>query len=90
MKMTQPSSGVPLRWAWLLEHADSIAVVAKRLLRVSPVTDDRILCLLESIARFSTTHAVVMEIFEGGWGFKMCMVLQSGLRGLFQDVFFDA
>ncbi|KAK6120545.1 hypothetical protein DH2020_045711 [Rehmannia glutinosa] len=70
---------------WLLEHANSIAVVANRLLRVSPATDDRILCLLESIARFSATPTVVMEIFEVGGVSKMCMVFKADCAIYFED-----
>ncbi|KAI3450771.1 hypothetical protein Pfo_007436 [Paulownia fortunei] len=61
----------------LLKHACGIAVTAKRLLRVSPATDDRALCIIESIARFSATREVVLEMLRVGGVSKLCMVLQA-------------
>ncbi|XP_051143314.1 E3 ubiquitin-protein ligase PUB24-like [Andrographis paniculata] len=61
----------------LLKHAGGIAVVAKRLLRVSPATDDCALSVMESIARFSATREVVMEMLRVGAVSKLCMVLQA-------------
>ncbi|KAK6163649.1 hypothetical protein DH2020_000513 [Rehmannia glutinosa] len=61
----------------LLEHAGAMAVASKRLLRVSPATDDRILCVIELIARFSATPAVVMEMLRVGGVSKICMVLHA-------------
>ncbi|KAL3828619.1 hypothetical protein ACJIZ3_017421 [Penstemon smallii] len=60
-----------------LKHAGGLAVAAKRLLRVSPATDDRALCVLESIARFSATREVVVEMLRVGVVSKLCMVLQA-------------
>ncbi|KAL6506496.1 hypothetical protein OROGR_024677 [Orobanche gracilis] len=65
----------------LLEHAGGVALVAKRLLRVSPATDDRILCVMESIARSSATPAVVVEMLRVGGVSKLCMVLQADCEG---------
>ncbi|XP_051113570.1 E3 ubiquitin-protein ligase PUB24-like [Andrographis paniculata] len=61
----------------LLKHAGGIAVAAKRLLRVSPSADDRILCVLEWIARRSATREVVLEMLRVGGVTKLCMVLQA-------------
>ncbi|KAK4441334.1 E3 ubiquitin-protein ligase PUB24 [Sesamum alatum] len=61
----------------LLKHAGGIAVVGKRLLRVSAAADDRALCIIESIARFSATREVVMEMLRVGAVSKLCMVLQA-------------
>ncbi|PIN10640.1 Ubiquitin--protein ligase [Handroanthus impetiginosus] len=61
----------------LLKHAGGIAVAAKRLLRVSAATDDRVLCILELIARFSATSEVVFEMLRVGGVSKLCMVLQA-------------
>ncbi|KAK4408397.1 E3 ubiquitin-protein ligase PUB24 [Sesamum angolense] len=61
----------------LLKHAGGIAMVAKRLLRVSATVDDRALCIIESIARFSATREVVMEMLRVGAVSKLCMVLQA-------------
>ncbi|KAL8057905.1 hypothetical protein ABFX02_04G214000 [Erythranthe guttata] len=65
----------------LLRHAGGVAVVAKRLLRVSAATDDLALCVLESIARYSGTAAVVTEMMRVGGVSKMCMVLQTDCAG---------
>ncbi|GFQ02590.1 E3 ubiquitin-protein ligase pub24 [Phtheirospermum japonicum] len=61
----------------LLGHAAGVAVAAKRLLRVSPATDDRIMCVMESVARFAATPAVVVEMLRVGGVSKLCMVLQA-------------
>ncbi|KAG8371117.1 hypothetical protein BUALT_Bualt13G0053400 [Buddleja alternifolia] len=61
----------------LLKHAGGIAVAAKRLLRNSPATDDRALCIMESIARFSATREVVEEMLRVSAVTKLCMVLQA-------------
>ncbi|XP_073290679.1 E3 ubiquitin-protein ligase PUB24-like [Primulina huaijiensis] len=65
----------------LLEHAGGIAMVAKRLLRVSPATDDRALCIIESLARFSATREVVSEMLRVSAVSKLCMVLQADCSG---------
>ncbi|KAH6773001.1 hypothetical protein C2S52_004153 [Perilla frutescens var. hirtella] len=64
-----------------LRHAGGVGVVAKRLLRVSPATDDRALCIYESIARFSATQAVVAEMLTVGGVTKLCMILQADCEG---------
>ncbi|KAI3461245.1 hypothetical protein Pfo_017908 [Paulownia fortunei] len=61
----------------LLKHAGSIPVAAKRLLRVSPATDDRAIYIIESIARFSATREVVLEMLRVGAVSKLCMMLQA-------------
>lgn len=60
-----------------LRHAGGVGLVAKRLLRVSPATDDRALCIYESIARFSATQAVVAEMLTVAGVTKLCMILQA-------------
>lgn len=63
--------------AQFLKHAGGIAMVAKRILRVSPATDDRAVHVLSSVARFSATNKVVMEMLRVGAVSKLCMVLQA-------------
>lgn len=60
-----------------LKHAGGIALAAKRLLRISPTTDDRALCIIESLARFSATREVVSEMLRVSAVSKLCMVLQA-------------
>ncbi|XP_057807815.1 E3 ubiquitin-protein ligase PUB24-like [Salvia miltiorrhiza] len=60
-----------------LQHAGGVGLVAKRLLRVSPTTNDRAMRIYESIARFSATRAVVAEMLTVGGVTKLCMILQA-------------
>ncbi|KAJ0702618.1 putative U box domain, armadillo-like helical, Zinc finger, RING/FYVE/PHD-type [Helianthus annuus] len=62
--------------AQLLKHACGIAMVAKRMFRVSPGTDDRAVHILLLIGRFSATDEVVAELLRVGAVSKLCMVLQ--------------
>nr|KYP65385.1 U-box domain-containing protein 23 [Cajanus cajan] len=68
--------------AALLAHAAGVAVVAKKILRVSTVANDRAAKILLSVCRFSATAAVVQEMVELGVVAKLCLVLQvdSGER----------
>ncbi|GFZ17736.1 E3 ubiquitin-protein ligase PUB24-like protein [Actinidia rufa] len=63
--------------AQLLKHAGGIAMVAKRILRVSPVTDDRALHIFTLVSKFSATNEVLMEMLRVGAVSKLCMVLQA-------------
>ncbi|PIN03115.1 Ubiquitin--protein ligase [Handroanthus impetiginosus] len=65
----------------LLKHAGGVAVMAKRLLRVSPATDDAALSVIESLARFAATREVAMEMLRVGAVSKLCMVLQADCAG---------
>ncbi|KAI3746556.1 hypothetical protein L6452_08990 [Arctium lappa] len=62
--------------AQLIKHAGGIAVVAKRMFRVSPGTDDRAVHILSLIGKFSATDEVVVEMMRVGAVSKLCMVLQ--------------
>ncbi|XP_073157662.1 E3 ubiquitin-protein ligase PUB24-like [Henckelia pumila] len=68
-----------------LKHAGGIALAAKRLLRISPTTDDRALCIMESIARFSATREVVSEMLRVSAVSKLCMVLQADCAGYLKN-----
>lgn len=61
----------------LLRHAGSIAVLSKRILRVSPATDDRALHILSLIAKFSARNDVIQEMLRVGTVTKLCMVMQA-------------
>lgn len=63
--------------AQFLKHAGSIAMLAKRTLRVSPATDDRAVHILGLIARFSATDEVLVEMLRVGAVSKLCMVIQA-------------
>ncbi|XP_050370732.1 E3 ubiquitin-protein ligase PUB24-like [Argentina anserina] len=63
--------------AQFLKHGGSMAMVSKRILRVSPATDDLALQILSSISKFSATHGVVLEMLLVGAVSKLCMVMQA-------------
>ncbi|XP_028808351.1 E3 ubiquitin-protein ligase PUB23-like [Neltuma alba] len=60
-----------------LSHAAGIAVVSKRILRVSPATDDRAVHVLWLMARYSGSKDVVLEMLRVGAVSKLCMVIQA-------------
>ncbi|OVA07157.1 U box domain [Macleaya cordata] len=63
--------------AKFLDHAGGIAMVSKRILRVSPTADDLAIRILASICRFSPTNEVLQEMLNVGAVSKLCMVLQA-------------
>ncbi|KAI3952640.1 hypothetical protein MKX01_013602 [Papaver californicum] len=63
--------------AKFLEHAGGIALVSKRMIRVSPVVDDFAIKILASICKFSATNEVLQEMLNVGGISKLCMVLQA-------------
>ncbi|XP_027348689.1 E3 ubiquitin-protein ligase PUB23-like [Abrus precatorius] len=60
-----------------LRHAAGIALVSKRVLRVSAATDDRAIHIFSVIARFSASNEVVLEMLRVGAVSKLCMVMQA-------------
>ncbi|KAF1878000.1 hypothetical protein Lal_00041749 [Lupinus albus] len=62
--------------AELLSHCASLAMVSKKILRVSTIANDRALRILLSISRFSATPNVVQEMLQLGVVAKLCLVLQ--------------
>ncbi|XP_038971987.1 E3 ubiquitin-protein ligase PUB23-like [Phoenix dactylifera] len=62
--------------AELVGHAAGIAVVSKKILRVSEVASERGVKILYSVARFSATTAVLQEMLQIGVVSKLCLVLQ--------------
>lgn len=63
--------------AQFLRHAGSIAMVAKRILRVSPATDDQAVYILSLISKHSATKEVLLEMLRVGAVAKLCMVIQA-------------
>ncbi|PIA54319.1 hypothetical protein AQUCO_00900694v1 [Aquilegia coerulea] len=63
--------------AKFLSHSAGIAMVTKKIFRVSPVTDDRAVRILASICKFTATHDVLQEMLVVGAVAKLCMVLQA-------------
>ncbi|KAI4364168.1 hypothetical protein MLD38_020296 [Melastoma candidum] len=62
--------------AELLNHRGGIAVVSKRILRVSPLVSNKAVRILLSIAQYMPSTRVVQEMMEIGAVTKLCLVLQ--------------
>ncbi|XLS50240.1 hypothetical protein HN51_010917 [Arachis hypogaea] len=60
-----------------LKHAAAIAMVSKRILRVSSATDDRAIHILSVIGKYSGSSEVVLEMLRVGAVSKLCMVIQA-------------
>lgn len=63
--------------AELLKHAAGIAIISKRILRISPATDESAIQILGLVAQFSATKQVLMEMLRVGAVTKFCMVIQA-------------
>ncbi|KAJ4826811.1 hypothetical protein Tsubulata_016031 [Turnera subulata] len=62
--------------AELLNHGAGLAVVSKKILRVSHVASDRAVKVLGSVCRYSATPRVLQEMLQVGVVAKLCLVLQ--------------
>ncbi|WOL18792.1 E3 ubiquitin-protein ligase [Canna indica] len=62
--------------AELVGHAAGVAVVAKKILRVSEVASERAVRVLHSVARRSATAGLLQEMLQTGVAAKLCLVLQ--------------
>ncbi|CAH9117766.1 unnamed protein product [Cuscuta europaea] len=62
--------------AELVSHPGGLAVVSKKILRVSHVASERGVRILHSVSRFSATHGVVQEMLQLGVAAKLCLVAQ--------------
>ncbi|KAK9170300.1 hypothetical protein Syun_002440 [Stephania yunnanensis] len=67
--------------AKFLGHAAGIAMITKRILRVSTAADIVAVKILASICKFSGTGEVVQEMLRVGAVSKLCMVLQADNEG---------
>ncbi|KAI4348878.1 hypothetical protein L6164_009544 [Bauhinia variegata] len=63
--------------AELLSHGAGLAVVSKKILRISTAANDRAVRILLSISKFSATPAVLQEMLQLGVVAKLCLVLQA-------------
>lgn len=63
--------------AELLKHSAGIAMLSKRILRISAATDDRSMQIFAQITRFSATNEVLIEMLRVGAVSKLCMILQA-------------
>ncbi|KAK4736789.1 hypothetical protein R3W88_000486 [Solanum pinnatisectum] len=62
--------------AELLNHGAGIAIVSKKILRVSQVASDRGVRILCSISKFSATSRVLQEMLQVGVVSKLCLAIQ--------------
>ena len=60
----------------LLRHGAGLAIVSKKILRVSQVASERALRILLSISKFCATTNVLQEMLQLGVVSKLCLVLQ--------------
>ncbi|KAJ6798233.1 putative E3 ubiquitin-protein ligase PUB23 [Iris pallida] len=63
--------------AQLAGHAAGIAVVSKRILRVSAASDDCAVGILSSLCKYSATNEVLQEMLRVGAVSKLCLVIQA-------------
>ncbi|EEF38265.1 E3 ubiquitin-protein ligase PUB24 [Ricinus communis] len=71
--------------AKFLSHRGGIAVVAKRILKVSPAADDRAVLILSLICKFSGTSMVLQEMLNVKAVSKLCMMLQADCAVYLKD-----
>ncbi|GLT37936.1 hypothetical protein SLA2020_122170 [Shorea laevis] len=69
-------SGVAEGRAELVGHAAGLAVVSKKILRISHVASERAVRILLAVAKFSATPIVLQEMLQIGVVAKLCLVLQ--------------
>ncbi|KAL0928823.1 hypothetical protein M5K25_000745 [Dendrobium thyrsiflorum] len=62
--------------AVLIGHAAGVAVVSKKILRVSAVASERAVRIVEKVAKLSASPAVLQELVQLGVVSKLCLLLQ--------------
>ncbi|KAL5709094.1 hypothetical protein ACHQM5_019817 [Ranunculus cassubicifolius] len=60
----------------LLNHSAGIAIVSKKILRVSQLASERAVRILYSVSKFFATSSVLQEMLQVGVVSKLCLVLQ--------------
>nr|GEU97464.1 E3 ubiquitin-protein ligase PUB23-like [Tanacetum cinerariifolium] len=60
----------------LLKHGAGLAVVSKKIFRVSPIASDRAVRIVYSVAKYSGNGGVMAEMLQIGVVGKLCLVLQ--------------
>ncbi|KAH0451463.1 hypothetical protein IEQ34_018762 [Dendrobium chrysotoxum] len=64
--------------AALVGHAAGIAVVAQRMIKVSPAADEKAVVILTAVAKYSATSGeIVKEMMMVGAVSKLCLVMQA-------------
>ncbi|KAK6147307.1 hypothetical protein DH2020_018219 [Rehmannia glutinosa] len=63
--------------AQLLNHNSGIAIVTRRILKVSSMADERAIFIIWLISKYCGTNGVLMEMVRVGTVAKLCMVMQA-------------
>lgn len=63
--------------AALIGHAAGVAVVSKKILRVSTMASERAVRIVEKVSKLSGTPAVLQELVQVGVVSKLCLLLQA-------------
>ncbi|XP_057954086.1 E3 ubiquitin-protein ligase PUB23-like [Malania oleifera] len=71
--------------AQLLSHRGGIAMVSRRIMRVSATVDDRGISILLLICKFAGTRAVLREMLVVGGVAKLCMVMEADCAAYLKD-----
>ncbi|CAL1395003.1 unnamed protein product [Linum trigynum] len=71
--------------AEFVKHAAGLAVVSKKILRVSAVATEKAVRILLSVGKSSATAAVLQEMLQIGVVAKLCLVLQVESSGRAKD-----
>ncbi|CAA7404447.1 unnamed protein product [Spirodela intermedia] len=62
--------------AELLAHSGGLAVVSKKIIRLSHLATERAVRVISSVAKYSATPAVLQEMLQIGVVAKLCLLLQ--------------
>ncbi|KAE9593104.1 hypothetical protein Lal_00028862 [Lupinus albus] len=68
-----------------LLHAAGIAMISKRILSVSPATDDRAIQIFSLIAKNPGSNEIVLEMLRVGAVSKLCMVMQAACASYLKE-----
>jgi hypothetical protein len=60
----------------LLNHSAGLAIVSKKILRISQAASEGAVRILQSVSKFSATPGVLQEMLQIGVVSKLCLVLQ--------------
>lgn len=71
--------------AQLLSHAAGIAMITKRILKVSPIVDEKGILILYLISKYSPTSGVLQEMLKVKSVSKICTVIQADCTSYIKD-----
>ncbi|KAK4380644.1 hypothetical protein RND71_002506 [Anisodus tanguticus] len=71
--------------AQFLSHAAGIAMITKRILKVSPIVDEKAMLILCLISKYSATSGVLQEMLKVKTVSKICTVIQADCPSFLKD-----